>query len=82
MTGRTQESEENNWMANISSLIRQNIVEKSYEKRFSINTNQGIYFLETENIIFFAANEGVVFACDTKGKNHLLTESTLKDIEE
>lgn len=69
-------------MANIKALIKQNIVEKSYKKRFSINTNQGIYFLDTENIIFFAASEGVVFACDTKGKNHLLTESTLKEIEE
>lgn len=82
VTGRDQESEENNWMANIKALIKQNIVEKSYKKRFSINTNQGIYFLDTENIIFFAASEGVVFACDTKGKNHLLTESTLKEIEE
>ncbi|WP_435524990.1 LytTR family DNA-binding domain-containing protein [Chryseobacterium indoltheticum] len=41
-----------------------------------------MYFLETENIRFFEANEGVVFAFDDKGKKHLLTTSTLKEIEE
>ncbi|MBO3098340.1 LytR/AlgR family response regulator transcription factor [Gelidibacter pelagius] len=79
---RNQESDENRWMANIKTLLNQNIVEKSYKKRFSINTQQGIYFLDTENIIFFAAHEGVIFAYDTTGKHHLLTESTLKAIEE
>jgi len=38
--------------------------------------------LETENITFFEASGGVVFANDAKGKKHLLTESTLKEIEE
>ncbi|MBA6154555.1 LytR/AlgR family response regulator transcription factor [Gelidibacter maritimus] len=82
VTGRNQESEENNWVANIKALLNQSIVDKSYKKRFSINTHQGIYFVETENIIFFAAREGVIFAYDTTGKQHMLTESTLKTIEE
>lgn len=74
--------DENKWMANLTELIKRNLSEKSYKNRFTINTSQGIYFLDTENIIFFVANEGVVFAYDITGKKHLLTESTLKEIEE
>lgn len=77
-----QESDGITWMANIAELIKQNTVEKSFKKRFSIHTHQGIYFLETEKIMFFESSEGVVFAYDPQGKSHLLTESTLKDIEE
>ena len=75
-------SKEENAIVNLTKLFQQNFSEKQYKKRFSINTNQGIYFLETENILFFEANEGVIFAYDTKGKKHLLTETTLKEIEE
>lgn len=75
-------SKEDSAIANLTKLFQQNFTEKHYKKRFSINTNQGIYFLETENILFFEANEGVIFAYDTKGKKHLLTETTLKEIEE
>jgi DNA-binding LytR/AlgR family response regulator len=79
---RKSAADESKWMASITNLLQQNIAEKSYKKRFTINTHQGFYFLETENVIFFAASAGVVFAYDTKGKKHLLTESTLKEIEE
>lgn len=79
---RNSVSEETNTITNLTKLIQQNFSEKQFKKRFSISTHQGIYFLETENILFFEANGGVVFACDTKGKKHLLTEPTLKEIEE
>ncbi len=79
---RNSTSEDNNSIANLAKLIQKNFSEKNYKKRFSINTPQSIYFLETENILFFEANEGVVFAHDLKGKKHLLTEATLKEIEE
>jgi DNA-binding LytR/AlgR family response regulator len=75
-------SKEENAIVNLTKLFQQNFSEKQYKKRFSINTHQTIYFLETENILFFEANEGIIFAYDTKGKKHLLTESTLKEIEE
>ena len=75
-------SKEENAIVNLTKLFQQNFTQKQYKKRFSINTNQGIYFLETENILFFEANEGVIFAYETKGKKHLLTETTLKEIEE
>jgi DNA-binding LytR/AlgR family response regulator len=78
---RTSASLENNQIVNLSKLIEQNIIKKSYKERFIVNKNQEMYILLTENISFFEANEGVVFAFDTNGKKHLLTESTLKEIE-
>lgn len=79
---RNSNSREDDSIANLTKLFQQNFTEKRYKKRFSINTHQGIYFLETENILFFEANEGVIFAYDSKGKKHLLTEATLKEIEQ
>lgn len=79
---RNSRTEEQDTIANLTRLIQQNFSEKSYKKRFTINTHQGIYFLETESILFFEANEGLVFAYDRQGKKHSLTESTLKEIEE
>lgn len=64
------------------SQLLQNHVKKQYKKRFIINTNQGMTILETENIQFFEASASVVFAIDNKGKKNILTESTLKEIEE
>ena len=55
--------------------------EKKYKKRFRVSSHQGIYFVNTEDITFFEAEEGIVFAFDTTGKKHLLNESTLKEIE-
>ncbi len=73
---------ENQILNNITNLIKQTLAEKTYKKRFTIHTHQGIYFLDTELITFFEANEGVVFAYDNIGKQHLLSETTLKEIEE
>lgn len=44
-------------------------------------SNKGIYFLETERITFFKAEEGVIFAFDDSGKKHLLNQTVLKEIE-
>ena len=75
-------NEEAKLLTDLRKLIEQNAKEKSGKKRFTIHTHQGIYFLDTANITFFEASEGVVFAHDTTGKKHLLSESTLKEIEE
>jgi DNA-binding LytR/AlgR family response regulator len=75
-------SEEQNALVNLTQLIQKSFSDKSYKKRFMINTHQGIYFLYTETILFFEANEGVVFAHDYQGNKHLLSEPTLKEIEE
>jgi DNA-binding LytR/AlgR family response regulator len=68
--------------ARIAELVGQQAAPKEYRKRFSVHGRQGIYFLDTENISFFEASEGVVFAYDNSGKRHLMTEATLKEIEE
>ena len=52
-----------------------------FKKRFSVNSGKGTYFLNVDNIVIFAADEGVIFAIDTQGKKHLLTQETLKEIE-
>lgn len=79
---RNSASDENKLLANLTKLIEHNFTEKSYKKRFTVHTHQGIYFLDTEGIAFFEASEGVVFAHDATGRKHLLSEPTLKEIEE
>ena len=74
-------SDVNNTITILTKLIENKFTEKGYKKRFTVNSHQGIYFLETESILFFGANEGVVFAYDRQEKKHLLTEPTLKEIE-
>jgi DNA-binding LytR/AlgR family response regulator len=69
-------------LSSLTKIIEQNVPKKSFKKRFTVHNRQGIYFLDTENIPFFEASEGAIFAYDTIGKKHLLTESTLKEIEE
>lgn len=78
---RKPSTNDNPLLTNLTKLIQENFKEKSYKKRFTINTHQRIYFLDTENISYFKANEGVIFAFDTEGRKHLLSESTLKEIE-
>jgi len=78
---RNSNPEENKLLINLTKLMEHNFADKSYKKRFTVNTYQKIYFIEIEDITFFEANEGVIFAFDTSGKKHLLNESTLKEIE-
>jgi DNA-binding LytR/AlgR family response regulator len=68
-------------LGNLTQLIEQKFIPKTHKKRFAIQHHQTTYFLETENISFFEASEGVVFAYDTGGKKHLLKASTLKELE-
>lgn len=72
----------NSIIEKLGSLLGQTHVQRDYRTRFSINTASGTYFLEIDDIVFFNAEEGVVFAVDHQGKNHLLTQATLKQIEE
>ena len=75
-------SEENQQLNILTNLIHQTFTKKAYKEQFTIHKQQGIYFLKTENISFFEANEGVIFAFDITGKKHLLSESSLKSIEQ
>lgn len=66
----------------LSILLGQSNMPNSYLSRFAVNKANATYFLAISDIVFFNAEEGVVFAIDHQGKNHLLTQATLKQIEE
>ena len=78
---RSSQQDKSELLSNLTKLLSQNFAEKNYKKRFTIHTNKGIYFLEIENIVYFEATEGVIFAFDKSGKKHLLNFSTLKELE-
>jgi DNA-binding LytR/AlgR family response regulator len=79
---RKPEFNNNDILANLTKLITQKFENKQFKKRYTVHTNQGIHFLDTENVAFFEANEGVIFAFDATGKKHLLSATTLKEIED
>lgn len=78
---RNPESEPEQVFNRLQQMLGSSHQQKSYKKRFTISSHQGIYFISTEDITFFEAEEGIVFAADFTGKKHLLNESTLKEIE-
>jgi DNA-binding LytR/AlgR family response regulator len=78
---RTSASEQNDVLIKLQQMLNNSHPEKKYKKRFTVSSHQGTYFVNTEEITFFEAEEGIVFAFDTTGKKHLLNESTLKEIE-
>ncbi len=76
-----QKTSNNDLVVKLSHLLKTSDVSYGYKKRFTINTSNGFYFIDTTSINLFSAEEGVIFAHDTTGKKHLLTENTLKIIE-
>ncbi|WP_347219388.1 LytTR family DNA-binding domain-containing protein [Chryseobacterium sp.] len=68
-------------LTKLQQMLNNTQLEKNYKKRFTVSSHQGIYFLNTDDIAFFEADEGIIFAVDVSGKKHVLNESTLKDIE-
>ncbi|MCP1299162.1 LytTR family DNA-binding domain-containing protein [Chryseobacterium sp. S0630] len=80
LLGKTH-SEPQDVLAKLQEMLNNNHTQKNYKKRFTVSSHQALYFINTEEISFFGAEEGVVFAFDTAGKKHLLNESTLKEIE-
>ena len=62
-------------------LINDNLSRNQHKTRLSCIGRQGIYFLETVNIVFIEADEGVLVAQDRKCKRHTLSVSTLKELE-
>lgn len=63
-------------------LLKHNIAEKPGKERFAVRSGQALTFVETAAILYFTAEEGVVFATDLQGKRHWLTASALKEVEE
>ena len=78
---RKSPSLDNNFLVKLNQMAGISLSGNTFKKRFAVNTNKGTYFLEVEDIIFFTAEEGVVFAIDRHSKKHLLPQNTLKEIE-
>lgn len=69
-------------LSKIDSLIaQQKEITKDYKKRFTVSSGRQMYFIDTAEILFFTADEGVVLAIDGKPKKHILSYPTLKEIE-
>lgn len=74
-------SDKNQILENLSKLIEDSLAVKKFRKRFTVHTRTGVHFLETDSIVYFEANNGVILAHDHLGKKHLLNYTTLKEIE-
>ncbi|WP_176829867.1 LytR/AlgR family response regulator transcription factor [Tenacibaculum sp. MAR_2009_124] len=59
-----------------------NTVKTAYQDKIAIKTTQYTYFLRIEEIVYFQADHGIVLAFDEKNKRHVLSQSSLKQVEE
>ncbi|WP_126973528.1 LytR/AlgR family response regulator transcription factor [Gynurincola endophyticus] len=76
-------TEKENLIKKVSAFIdAQNFKPKEFKKRLSINAAKGMYFLDILEIVYFEAQAATVTAYDNNGKKHLLTQPTLKELEE
>ena len=56
--------------------------QKAYKSRLSIPTARGSIILKLDEVRYFSAEHGILFAIDQTGKRLLLKEGTLKEIED
>ena len=54
----------------------------AYKEYIPVKSNNGIYFLKVEEIVFIQSDYGVIFAYDSVNKKHLLNQTSLKEIQE
>ena len=52
-----------------------------YKEQFAIKTQQEIYFLKVEDIVYFQADNGIIFAFDKMNKRHIMPQTVFKQIE-
>lgn len=69
----------NELIGTISHLLKENNI--TYKEQFAIKSNKETYFLKVENIVYFQADGGIIFAFDHINKRHLMPHATLKEIE-
>lgn len=70
-------------MTGLQELLKNNSINsKTYKEQWAIKSAQETYFLKTERIVYFQAEDGVVFAFDDKNKRHTMSKSSLMAIEE
>ncbi|MEP0711633.1 MAG: LytTR family DNA-binding domain-containing protein [Algoriphagus sp.] len=66
----------------LAQLLEEKVEAKPVHKsRWIIPNAKGSYLLASEEISYFSAENGVVWAHDQVGKRHLLQEATLKEVE-
>ncbi|AUC83888.1 DNA-binding response regulator [Polaribacter sp. ALD11] len=72
----------NKLIGRINNLVKEsqeNLIE--YKDQFAIKTAKGIYFLKVDTIVYFKADNGVIFAFDEMNKRHLMPQTVFKEIE-
>lgn len=79
---RNADPDKQEWLDNMATLLKKHLPENIYKQRFTINSRQGLYFLNASDIVFFEAQDGLVSAYDANGKRHPLTVATLKEMED
>ncbi|WP_417213554.1 LytR/AlgR family response regulator transcription factor [Bizionia sp.] len=79
---KTNPVNNNQLMETIHQLLKNNqSVSKSYKNQFAIKMASETYFLKTESIVYFQADNGIICAFDTMNKCHVMPQATLKEIE-
>ncbi|TGE27124.1 LytR/AlgR family response regulator transcription factor [Hymenobacter metallicola] len=63
----------------LSQALRQG-TQPAYKQRFSVRMRQGLYVLQTDDVAYLQADEGVVFAVDKAGSRYPLN-GTLTELE-
>ena len=53
-----------------------------YKKNFAVKKGQSTHFIQTEHILYFQAQDGVIYAIEKSLKRHILSYATLKELEE
>lgn len=72
----------NELMGTIHHLLKDNQENSiEYKEQFAIKTHKEIYFLKVEDIVFFQADNGIIFAFDKRNKRHIMPQTVFKDIE-
>lgn len=79
---RNHPLEQHALLKSLASVIETGLEKKFPRKRFAAQYQQALYFVELTDICYFEAREGLVVAYDYNGKKHLLTELSLKAIED
>lgn len=57
-------------------------IQSTYKEYIPVKSNHGVYFLKVEDILFFQADYGVIFAYDSANKKHMLNQTSLKEVQE
>ncbi|WP_435261911.1 LytR/AlgR family response regulator transcription factor [Tenacibaculum sp. nBUS_03] len=82
-TGKVYESSNSVLLEKLNSYLNKSSQEtKVFQGSFPVKTSKYTYFLKVDDIMYFQADYGVVFAFDKENKKHVLNQTSLKSIEE